>query len=102
MLGSTSLPVTQTGKHIETSYTRQSDNREVPGRGLMIRTLLDDDGVQAQFHFGTFHDPFLNRVLGDETEHTHLLLLTDPVSTVLKNTRLHQRCWIKMCVCVLS
>ena len=47
-------------------------------------TLLDDDGVQAQFHLGPLYDPLLHCVFGDETKDAHLLLLTNPVSSVLK------------------
>lgn len=47
-------------------------------------TLLDDDGVQAQLHLGPLHNPLLHRVFSDEAEDAHLLLLTDPVRSVLK------------------
>ena len=45
--------------------------------------MLDDNGVQAKLHFSSLHDALLNSILGDEAEHTHLLLLTDSVSTIL-------------------
>lgn len=46
-------------------------------------TLLNDDGVQTQLHLGPLHDPLLHRVLGNVTEDAHLLLLADPVGSVL-------------------
>lgn len=49
------------------------------------RTLLDDDGVQAQLHLGPLHDPLLHCVFCDEAEDSHLLLLTDPVGSVLRS-----------------
>lgn len=48
------------------------------------RTLLNDDGVQAQLHLGPLHDPLLHCVLRDEAENSHLLLLTNPVGSVLR------------------
>lgn len=48
------------------------------------RTLLDDDGVQPQLHLSPLHDPLLHCVLRDEAEDSHLLLLTDPVGSVLR------------------
>lgn len=53
-------------------------------------TLLDDDGVQAELHFGTFHNPLLHCVLRDEAEHTHLLFLTNPVRTILSDMQTDQ------------
>lgn len=47
-------------------------------------TLLNDDGVQPQLHLGPLHNPLLHRVFSDETEDAHLLLLTNPVGSVLK------------------
>ena len=49
-------------------------------------TLLNDDRVEVELHFGTFHDPLLHCVLCDEAEHAHLLLLTNPVGSVLRDT----------------
>lgn len=50
-------------------------------------TLLDDNRVQAQFHFSSLHNALLNSVLSDEAEHAHLLLLTNSVSTILEVAR---------------
>lgn len=47
-------------------------------------TLLNDNGVQAEFHLCPLHDPLLHRVFSDETENAYLLLLTNPVSSILK------------------
>lgn len=46
-------------------------------------TLLNDDGVQTQLHLGPLHDPLLHRVFSNVTEDAHLLLLANPVSSVL-------------------
>lgn len=53
----------------------------------MVRrsTLLDNNGVQAQFHLSPLHNPLLNCVFGDEAKHAYLLLLPNPVSSVLKS-----------------
>ncbi len=49
-------------------------------------TLLDNNGVQAQFHLGPLYDPLLHCVFSDETKDAYLLLLTNPVSSVLEIT----------------
>lgn len=46
-------------------------------------TLLNDNGVQAELHFCTLHNSFLNCIFRDESEHAHLFLLTNPVGTIL-------------------
>ena len=47
-------------------------------------TRLNDDIVQSQFHLGTLDDTLLDCVLCDQFEYSHLFLLTDSVSTILK------------------
>ena len=49
-------------------------------------TLLNDDGVEVELHFGAFHNSLLHCVLCDEADHAHLLLLTNPVGSVLRDT----------------
>ena len=46
-------------------------------------TLLNDDVVELQLHLRPLDDPLLYRVLRDHPEHLHLLLLPDPVRSVL-------------------
>lgn len=46
-------------------------------------TLLDDQLVEAQFHFGLLNDLLLHCVVGDEAEDTHLLRLTDTMRSIL-------------------
>ena len=46
-------------------------------------TLLYDDVIEPQFHLSLLHDSLLYGVLGDEAEHTHLLLLTNTMGAVL-------------------
>lgn len=52
-------------------------------KGFRGVTLLNDDGVQTQLHLGPLHDPLLHRVLSNVTEDAHLLLLPNPVGSVL-------------------
>ena len=50
---------------------------------MKFPTLLYDDVIEPQFHLSLLHDSLLDGVLGDEAEHTHLLLLTNTMGAVL-------------------
>lgn len=52
-------------------------------KGFRGVTLLNDDGVQTQFHLGPLHDPLLHRVFRNVTKDAHLLLLANSVGSVL-------------------
>lgn len=52
--------------------------------GLLVEhACLDDLLIHIEFVFGSCQDFFLHTVDGAETEHAHLVLLTDAVSPVL-------------------
>ena len=52
--------------------------------GLSCITLLDDNGIQSEFHFCPFHDSFLHSALRDKPEHMDLFLLSNTMGTILK------------------
>lgn len=53
-------------------------------RGLLVKhASLDDLLIHVQFVFGSCQDLLLHTVDGTETEHAHLVLLADAVSSVL-------------------
>lgn len=96
-LGSTSLPVEQKNKKTKAGafsqivyyYLLRCQISLISRKTLELNTegdltLLNDDGVQSQLHLGPLHNPLLHRVFSDETEDAHLLLLTNPVGSVLK------------------
>ena len=49
--------------------------------------MLYDDVVESQLHVGALNDALLDRVLGDEADDVHLLLLPDTMRAILQQTR---------------
>ena len=63
-----------------------ADELQLPDLLLAVgkAALLNDQGVQAQLHFGALDNALLNRALGNQAEHAHLLLLANAVRSVLR------------------
>lgn len=53
---------------------------------LHILALLDDYGIQAEFHFCTLHYPFLHCIVCNKPEHPDSLGLANSVRSILAKT----------------
>lgn len=51
-----------------------------------ILALLDDNGIQAEFHFRALHYPLLHGIVCDKPEHPDSLGLADSVCSILPKT----------------
>ena len=72
------------GKHVVGAVTDHAQHFVLVERVRLVQkaTLLDDQLVQSQLDLGAFHDLLFDRVLRDEAEYAHLLLLTDTMGAI--------------------
>lgn len=67
-------------------YNERRGNSILDLKCPQILALLDDDGIQAEFHFRTLHYPLLHGIVRNKPEHPHSLGLADSVRPILPKT----------------